>query len=267
MPQHPERLERAKKLIPQGLNECIDCGKIKPLSEFYVRPEFANGYPPRCKDCSIILESQRRERRRSIRKNIPLSKECTNCHKVKQSNQFGFDASRLNGLACWCKECSVKSTRILRRKIMPETIKSKACSRCYKVKPSIEFRISQTSKSGLCSWCISCEKDYRKEFAGKFPDQRKMAHRVTRYGITNDEFNAMIESQNGVCAICGKPETRTVKGKLTPLSIDHDHAQGVGVHSVRGLLCNECNSGLGRFHDSPDLLIRAADYLRKFVKV
>jgi hypothetical protein len=42
------------------------------------------------------------------------------------------------------------------------------------------------------------------------------------------------------------------------LAVDHDHE----TKHVRGLLCANCNTALGKFHDNPDLLYRAADYLR-----
>lgn len=79
-----------------------------------------------------------------------------------------------------------------------------------------------------------------------------------RYGITLDEYNEMLAKQNEVCAICLGPETRVARGGgVQPLSVDHCHA----TNKVRGLLCNQCNTGLGKFKDSPDFLREAADYL------
>ena len=264
--ERTNRLQRQYNLIKLGFNECSDCKKVKPLSEFYVRPEYKTGYCPRCKECSVILESKNREHRRVEKKNTPTTKQCTKCHKVKRFDEFSLDTSRLDGLACWCKDCCVRETRLHRRESMkalsPTT--SKICSKCKTEKPVSEFRISKASKNGYCSWCIECERAYRKEHSQAFPDSRKMAHRITRYGITNDEYSAILESQNNVCAICGQPETKTHQsGRVLPLSIDHNHALGTGIQSVRGLLCNECNSGLGRFRDDPVLLVRAAEYLIK----
>ncbi len=80
-----------------------------------------------------------------------------------------------------------------------------------------------------------------------------------RYGITLDQYNAMVEAQGGLCAICGKPETRLHKGKLKRLATDHCHDR----KKVRALLCHQCNTGIGSFVDDPALLRAAAAYLEK----
>lgn len=79
------------------------------------------------------------------------------------------------------------------------------------------------------------------------------------FGITIAEYTEILLAQNGVCAICEKPETATRNGKLKALAVDHDHESG----GIRSLLCVECNTGLGKFKDSPSLLRRAADYIEK----
>ena len=85
------------------------------------------------------------------------------------------------------------------------------------------------------------------------------AKRETRlreqYGIGNVEFDAMLEKQGGGCAICGKIHKEKSGGRL---HVDHCHSSG----AVRGLLCGNCNNGLGRFADDEARLERAAEYLR-----
>lgn len=76
----------------------------------------------------------------------------------------------------------------------------------------------------------------------------------TRYHITPEEYLEMYNKQNGVCAICGQPETN---GKL--LAVDHDHGNG----KIRGLLCSKCNKGLAHFNDATLLLRKAMIYLNK----
>lgn len=78
----------------------------------------------------------------------------------------------------------------------------------------------------------------------------------TNYNMTPDEFNALWQSQNGECAICGvvmSPRGRST----TSVAVDHNHETG----AVRGLLCRACNAGIGKLKDDPDILMSAAEYL------
>lgn len=77
---------------------------------------------------------------------------------------------------------------------------------------------------------------------------------LKRYGISEDEYRQMWNSQEGACAICGKDLSL-----LDPRHrhIDHEHSTG----RVRGILCSRCNRGLGFFEDNPDSLATAARYL------
>ncbi|CAO0836124.1 Recombination endonuclease VII OS=Streptomyces microflavus OX=1919 GN=Smic_81080 PE=4 SV=1 [Streptomyces microflavus] len=80
------------------------------------------------------------------------------------------------------------------------------------------------------------------------------------FGITLGDFNRMVAEQGNVCAICDKPQAGDRR-----LSIDHDRACCPGSRScgmcVRQLLCNLCNTGLGLFRESPDLMDRAKAYI------
>ena len=88
-------------------------------------------------------------------------------------------------------------------------------------------------------------------------DRRRESKYIKRYGISTLEYIEIFIKQNGVCAICGNPETKTLLGIITNLSVDHDHITG----DVRGLLCYRCNTGIGKLRDNSDLLRKAADYL------
>jgi hypothetical protein len=76
------------------------------------------------------------------------------------------------------------------------------------------------------------------------------------YGLTEEQYQAMLASQGGVCAIC---RTDTWHGKGNRPHVDHDPA--IGPKAVRGILCGACNNGLGNFGDDPARLRAAADYL------
>lgn len=76
-------------------------------------------------------------------------------------------------------------------------------------------------------------------------------HRLkSTYGITLEEYQAMVSSQNGLCFICGNPDKK--------LAVDHDHSNG----KVRKLLCLNCNRGLGAFGDNISLMERGIQYLK-----
>ena len=83
----------------------------------------------------------------------------------------------------------------------------------------------------------------------------KVAH-----GISLEDFERMLDSQDGVCAICGRPEHRrsTTAGRAYRLAVDHER----GTATIRGLLCSMCNHAIGYLDDSPELLERAIAYLR-----
>ena len=76
------------------------------------------------------------------------------------------------------------------------------------------------------------------------------------YGITPEEYQALLDGQAHCCAICG--------GEANPqgkrLSVDHDHTTG----QIRGLLCGSCNNLLGLAYDRPEILRSAAAYLDRW---
>lgn len=81
------------------------------------------------------------------------------------------------------------------------------------------------------------------------------------YGITIEQYDAMLAAQDGKCAICEKPETAVngTTGLPRDLAVDHCHGKG----HVRALLCSKCNNGLGALNDDPALVDKAAAYLRR----
>lgn len=113
--------------------------------------------------------------------------------------------------------------------------------------------------SNRCKVCwLTYQREYRKRI-GMSPEENKANMLRWRYGLTLDEYTALANQQGGVCAICHQPNTcvdpRTGTVKL--LAVDHDHATG----AIRGLLCSDCNRGMGFLKDSQELLRRALEYL------
>ncbi len=150
----------------------------------------------------------------------------------------------------------------------------KFCSECNFYLPISKFK-KVTTQSSLKKnrdgyyWCCSdCYKNKAWIYSiGKEPTNRKFRRRFKRerriisvkniYGLTEVEYTKKINEQNNICAICGKKDI----GKV--LCVDHDHDTG----KVRGLLCNNCNIGLGNFKDNIKIIQSAIVYLQKYPKV
>lgn len=101
----------------------------------------------------------------------------------------------------------------------------------------------------------------KKAWRDKNPISARNSSLKNTNGITLEYYNMLLSQQQGVCAICGNEETRVDvrTGKTKNLSVDHCHTTG----KIRGLLCDKCNNGLGRFRDNPDFLAKAISYLLK----
>lgn len=121
---------------------------------------------------------------------------------------------------------------------------SQVCRTCGVEKDSTQFRRNWRRVSCLDFNCHDCVSHI---------------NRLARFGITPEQYQEMLDAQVGVCAICERPE-RVVdprNGRIKALAVDHDHGTG----AVRGLLCQNCNKGIGNLGDNVDTLIAAAAYL------
>jgi 5-methylcytosine-specific restriction endonuclease McrA len=138
----------------------------------------------------------------------------------------------------------------------------KVCTICKTVKPFEDFHTNGTVAlrrynknikylNSLCKDCANKKnKKYHTENRTKITAQQLVSHRRRKYGITEEDYNNMILSQNNLCAICNKSSDKT-------LHIDHDHITG----KIRGLLCSSCNTGIGLFKEDVYSLANAIKYL------
>jgi len=88
---------------------------------------------------------------------------------------------------------------------------------------------------------------------------RRRRANLAAYGLTPESFDQMLEEQHGGCAICGTPLVLAPRSAPNMAAVDHCHT----TKEVRGILCLNCNMGLGRFGDDPERLRRAAAYLQR----
>jgi hypothetical protein len=94
----------------------------------------------------------------------------------------------------------------------------------------------------------------QKAFRKLYPERAADKMLLHNYGVPIGTYAAMHTAQNGKCAIC--KTTKTPKGRR--LDLDHCHETG----KTRGLLCNDCNRGIGMFRHQIELLAAAIEYLR-----
>lgn len=138
------------------------------------------------------------------------------------------------------------------------------CNTCREGKPLRDFHVARSRKPwgrhARCKMCVSAydvgrRRDYSAEYRSGI---KRASHFKLKYGITQGQFDALVLGQSGLCAICDKQGDLERHGRL---SVDHDHALPEGSGSVRGLLCGECNHGIGKLGDDPERLRRAMEYL------
>ena len=128
-------------------------------------------------------------------------------------------------------------------------------------KPSSSHRLERINKDqgfskDNCYWkeTIPCtdRAEWMRNYRKKNPQKFKEYELKRRLGLPFEDYELMVNNQNNLCAICKQPEK--FNGSL---AVDHCHESG----DVRGLLCTNCNRGLGHFKDSVEVLNNAIKYL------
>ena len=150
--------------------------------------------------------------------------------------------------------------------------KEKTCTTCEITKDLDEFYNHRRFKDGKKNQCKDCENTagrlrYKKKISGgetSIKNNRltnRAGHLKRVFGITLNQYDELLERQNGCCAVCGKHESEFHKR----FSVDHAHAESKWVPAgmIRGLLCFSCNHlVIGRYTDA-DIFNKASDYLRQ----
>ena len=192
---------------------------------------------------------------------IPPEKRCGKCKKSKPLSEFGKVRGKYR---CYCMSCHKSSI------LNEDKRQEKKCANCKNVKP-----IGSFSRCGLRfqPYCTDCSNGYSKERNRKFKEtgknieinrfdyieRRRWAKLKSKYGLSKDDYYKILSKQNGVCAICKQAEKERdgQRQQLLELSVDHDHKTG----KVRGLLCRQCNIGIGRLQERVEILQNAIEYL------
>lgn len=156
-------------------------------------------------------------------------KRCKVCGETKPFDDFYKSAGMRDGYRSECKGCHLAARR---EKYAADP------------RPYIE-RVQRWQRANPDRYRAKL-RDYAASGKKKIADRK--SHLKRKYGLTIEEFGAMLEAQGGGCAICGNPDADNV---------DHDHVTA----RVRGILCWNCNVGVGQFEDDIERLITATAYL------
>lgn len=190
------------------------------------------------KRCRKAEEKRRGKLRQRDRSDAQYTKEtglhpskgkCLNCEVVFERY---IDFENRQG---WRKYCSAECRKENQLKKPKPPLREKECPTCGVIHREKGVR--------YCS--EACREEGRKQNI-----KRKSEKKFRGHPITKEEYDALHEKQQGRCWICEEG---------SKLVIDHCHTEG----HVRGLLCQQCNSGLGFFRDRVALLNRASEYLSK----
>lgn len=145
----------------------------------------------------------------------------------------------------------------------------KECTECGEVKDLTDFYKAATGRFGVAGHCKECHKErmrrrghthkshiqeYKRNYYKGNKDAWRDSSLINLYGITLQDYDDMLEEQDGCCAICGTDDPKG-KGRF---HVDHCH----DTLTVRGLLCHHCNLMLGHAKDDVDTLLNAVEYLR-----
>ena len=188
-------------------------------------------------------------------------RRCRDCGDWKPLDDFCANSRRPDGRGSYCKPCfnerskasyarrvAARFNREVRQaRVVPDG--HRFCPDCKTVKPIDEFPRNRGDRSGYHSYCKPCHNARGVETKQRLYGGNREYHLRRRYGIGEKEFGELLAEQGGVCAICGA---------ANPEHVDHDHRNGW----VRGILCFNCNGGLGQFRDNVGHLSEAITYLK-----
>ena len=224
---------------------CTVCKRRKLRDQFYTKRSAKDKRESRCKICAKAdVKRYREQNGDKVAANKQRWSE-TNREKVNATSRRYYwrdvSKSRAKGRLYARRYAQRHSARIKKRQHAHQRQRTEAQRRRRRMNP--EKAKADNRKSAQA-------------FRRNHPHKYKRSMRVQllkRYGLTPDQYDALLESQNGRCAICYEPPD-----KRTNLAVDHCHSTG----HVRMLLCWVCNTAIGKMGDDPALLERAAALLR-----
>lgn len=199
-----------------------------------------------------------------------IQKTCRTCSQVFAITYFHKNKSKQDGFGNECKSCARKKQKIyesgLRKRKQIPVLQEKFCSKCNLTKITSAFRRDFGRKDGYQSSCKICVDKWNNTPENKIKvairkrdtwsnktSQEKYAVRLKKvYGMSLEKYEELFNAQNKKCAVCQK--------QASPFSLQVDHCHIT--NKIRGLLCTNCNSGIGKLGDTTEGLLKAIEYLR-----
>ncbi|GAA4710495.1 endonuclease VII domain-containing protein [Phytohabitans rumicis] len=188
-------------------------------------------------------------------------RRCRDCGEWKPLDVFCANPKRPDGKGSYCKPCFNERSKasyarrvkanfdrdVRHGRVVPEG--HRYCPACEAIKPLDDFPRNRSDSTGYASYCKPCHNAKGQETRLRLYGGSREYHLRRRYGIGQKDVDELLAEQGGVCAICGAPD---------PEHVDHDHVTGW----IRGILCFNCNGGLGQFRDDVEYLAKAITYLK-----
>ncbi|GIG61042.1 recombination endonuclease VII [Longispora fulva] len=188
-------------------------------------------------------------------------RQCRDCSAWKPLEDFCASSKRPSGKGSYCKPCfneRATASRLKRAEAEGRVVQQREklpdgyrrCPDCKEIRSLEAFPLNRSKSSGRDRYCRPCHNERTRKNIEKNHGSTRERHLKRRYGMSQQDFDALLAEQGGQCAICGAP---------APEHVDHDHVFG----NVRGILCFNCNGGLGQFKDNVGSLRKAIEYLKE----
>ena len=259
---------------------CRTCKHTLLVSNFSKDRNHKDGLASRCKACwSNIRYPQAQAKRAELEKMkfegylFMTEKTCRTCKHTLSLSNFTKKRSYKDGLDSRCRGCwsNIRNSQDQAKRAELENMKFKGyrvCPKCNRTLLVSDFYKNIQTKDKLDSSCKPCQKEYVRDWQKKNKDrfnsyQREWRHRnkekygltskyskvLKKYGLSREEYDKLLAQTH--CTICNADLTERKP------ALDHCHRTG----RLRGILCGQCNRGLGLFYDNPETLKKAAEYL------
>lgn len=222
---------------------CSRCKVEKSVVEFNKCKKYNDGFHYNCKECTKTYYKNYHTLYPDKKRRYSKKYKTTHVEKILKYNKKYNKKYYLNN-----KETVIKQYK------KNNIDKIKEQTRKYRENHQEEKKIINTNYCKLIS-------QERKNNPNLYKDKDLKRSFGKDFGL--EQYNKILEIQNGCCYICKQVNTSTKhknSNEIRALAVDHNHATG----TIRGLLCDKCNRGLGYFNDNAELLLIAASYLKQY---